>query len=193
MRSIYLHRKALFELSSAEDKKRMELRAGIFFGDMNKIFIEYVILQVCKITDPARDNRGNDNHTIEFLLEHYGFSSDPPTRKRLDDLNTQLQSFRQKLLPARNKVISHSDRNTLLVGTPLGLAPQSAWDQFWADLDELVCIIHERAQGSPFHINDVGMLSDADGVLKALKHAMCFDELLKDPTLTQRCVDLALA
>src|SRR5262249_59306473 len=64
MRSIYLHARELFETSSAEDKALMGNTAGMFFGDLNRVLNEYVILQVCKITDPAHDLRKNDNHTI---------------------------------------------------------------------------------------------------------------------------------
>jgi hypothetical protein len=104
MRSIYLHARELFETSSAEDKALMRMTAGTFFGDLNRVLNEYVILQVCKITDPAQDIRNNDNHTIAFLLQHYDFSDDPPILKRLNDLRADMQAFREKLLPARNKL-----------------------------------------------------------------------------------------
>jgi hypothetical protein len=191
IRSVYLLGKLLFELSTNNDKDRMARTAGIFFGDLNKMFVEYVILQVCKITDPAQDARKNDNHTASFLLEHYNFDSN--SAKRLHDLNARLLDFRQRVLPARHKLISHSDRTTILAGAPLGVAPQREWDQFWCDLDEFICVAYENVSGISFHINEVGMLSDAEGLLKALKFAACFEELLKDPSLTQRCADLAFA
>lgn len=122
MRSIYLHGRSLFEISSADDRALMEQTAGIFFGDLSRVLVEYVVLQVCKITDPARDPRKNDNHTIAFLLEHSDFSSDPLTLKRLSDLHDKLLAFRKKLLPARNKLISHSDRDSILAGLQLGAA-----------------------------------------------------------------------
>jgi hypothetical protein len=37
------------------------------------------------------------------------------------------------------------------------------------------------------------MPTDADGLLKALKCAACFDKLMEEPDITQRCADLALA
>jgi hypothetical protein len=194
MRSIYLHGKILFEARTEEDRARMSRAAPTFFGDINKMLVEYIILQVCKITDPAQDFRKNDNHTIAFLLQHYDFSADPAMMQRLAQLDAQLQAFRQKLLPARNKLISHSDRDAILARKNLGGAPQSDWDQFWIDLQEVVCIIYEKVLGTPLHINGVAMLSDAHGLLKALKHATCFDQLLEggDPALTQRCADMAL-
>lgn len=116
-------------------------------------------------------------------------------RQRLAQLDARLQAFRQKLLSARNKLISHSDRNAILAGQALGGAPQSEWDQFWLDLQDVVCLIYEKMFGTPFYINGVAMLSDADGLLKALKHGACFDQLLdgSDPALTRKCTDLALS
>jgi hypothetical protein len=194
MRSIYLHGRILFETSTDEDKGRMSRAAPTFFGDINRMFVEYMILQVCKITDPAQDFRKNDNHTIAFLLRHYDFSSDPTTRERLHQLDGQLQAFRQMLLRARNKLISHSDRQAILAGQALGGAPQTEWDEFWLNLQSVVCVIYEKVLGTPVQINGVAMLSDADGLLKALKHGAGFDQLLDEgpPALTQRCLDLML-
>jgi hypothetical protein len=102
MRSVYLHGRILFEQSSTKDSARMKRAAPVFFEDLNRMLVEYIILQVCKITDPAHDFRKNENHTVAFLLRHYDFSSDPANGHRLAALDAQLQVFRQKLLPARN-------------------------------------------------------------------------------------------
>jgi hypothetical protein len=75
------------------------------------------------------------------------------------------------VVSARNKLISHADRNAIRAGIPLGAASDSDWDNFWLDLQDLVCVIHEKVFGAPFHINSVAMLSDADGLLRALRHA----------------------
>ena len=193
MRSIYLHGKALFEQSTPEDKSRMERTARTFFGDLNRMFVEYMILQVCRITDPAQDARKNDNHTMAFLLKHYDFGADRATKVRLNALADRLHGFRKKLVDARNKLISHADRDAIRAGIPLGVASEKEWNDFWLDLQDFVCLIHERVLGAPFYINGVAMLSDADALLKALKHAACFDELLRDPALTRRCADMALS
>jgi hypothetical protein len=194
MRSIYLHGKILFEHSNAKERARMARTAPVFFGDLNRMLVEYIILQVCKITDPAQDFRRNDNHTIAFLLQHYSFSSDAAKECRLAVLDAQLQAFRQKLLPARNKLISHSDRAAIMAGHALGGVSDADWENFWLELQELVGIIHETVVGALFQVNDVGMLSDTDGLLKALKHAECFEQLAQggDAQLTHRCANLAL-
>lgn len=193
MRSIYLHGKTLFEHSTPKDIERITRSAGIFFGDLSPVLREYVILQVCKITDPAQDSRNNDNHTVEFLLQHYDFSAEPETKARLCALSKRLHAFREKLLPARNKLISHRDRNAIRAGLPLGAASEAEWNEFWIDLKTLVSTIHQKVLGIPFNIDEVGMLSDVDGLLKALRHASCFHELVKDQSLALRCADLDLA
>jgi AbiU2 len=109
----------------------MGATAGMFFGDLNQMLKEYIILQACKITDPAHDVHNNDNHTIAFLLERYDFSSDPSISKRLTDLLASIRAFRDKLRSARNKLISHLDRDTILAGRPLGVATDEDWNQFW--------------------------------------------------------------
>jgi hypothetical protein len=89
-------------------------------------------------------------------------------------------------------LISHADRGARLAGNPLGGVAEGDWNQFWLDLQDFVCLIHLKVLGGPFYLNAVAGLTDAHGLLKALKHAECFDELSSDPSLTQRCADLAL-
>jgi hypothetical protein len=190
VRSVYLHGKNLFELSTDKERQRMERTAQVFFGDINRVLIERVILEVCKLTDPARDFRKNDNLTVAFLVKHYGLTADT----RLAALVSQLNAFRQKVLTARNKIISHSDRLAILAGTPLGNVPDSDWHQFWLDLQDVVAMVYKHAHGQNFYINGVGMLSDVDGLFKALKLAECFEQIVAegDSDLVQRCADLAL-
>jgi AbiU2 len=169
MRSIFLHARELFETSSAADKALMGATAGTFFGDVNRVLNEYVILQVCKITDPAHEIRNNDNHTIAFLLQHYDFSSDPLISARLNGLHAKMQAFGAKLRPARNKLISHTDRAAILAGLPLGAATDQEWNQFWLDLQDFICIVHRKVIGSSFYLNGVAGRSDAGDLLKALR------------------------
>lgn len=164
--------------------------APTFFGDLNHILAEYIVLQVCKLTDPAQDFKKNDNHTVAFLMQHYGLTG----HVRLSELNARMQAFRQKVVPARNKLIGHADRDAIMAGAALGGAPKAEWDQFWDDLDELVNVIHQHVVGEPFSINNVGGLSDADGLLKSLLSVEALEALMgdKDPVVRKRAADVAL-
>ena len=122
VRSVYMHGRTLYEISDDADKAIMAGVAPVFFGDLNKVLIEYVILQVCKITDPARDIRGNENHTTGFFVAAADFSSEPDKGRRLVVLHASMQRLREKLKPARDKVISHLDRNAALSKPIMGAA-----------------------------------------------------------------------
>jgi hypothetical protein len=176
MRSIYLHTRELFETSSAADKALMSATADMFFRDLNRVLNEYVILQVCKITDSAHDIRNNDNHTIAFLLKHYDFSSNPATSTRLKELSASMRAFRKKLLSARNKLISHLDRDAILAGRPLGAATDEEWSQFWLDLQDFICIVHRKVTGSSFYLNGVAVRSDSGDLLKALRRPVRYPQ-----------------
>jgi hypothetical protein len=131
------------------------------------VFIEYVVLQVCKITDPARTSWNNQNLTIGFLLQSENLAKQPSALKRLLELETKLQQFRQKLLPARNKLISHSDHSAIQAGKSLGDASVSEWQQFWLDLQETLRLLHEVALGETFELNGVAMLSGCRGTAES--------------------------
>lgn len=171
MWSIYRHLQTLYEQSNESDHARMRRTAEIFFGDLRQVLVEYVTLQACKVTDPIASN-GNNNHTVRFLITEYGLSHDA----KIMELDKRLDEFRRKVLPARNKLISHSDRDTILAGKPLGGASNAAWNQFWTDLSDLVSLIHEKVCGEPFRITDVGMATDVEGLLQALEFVSNFED-----------------
>lgn len=144
--------------------------AAVFFGDLSKMSKEYLIVQVCKITDSAKSG-GKENLTTEFLLTHYDFTMEPQKVHTLKELNGKMQVFRSKLLLARNKLICHSDRASIFDGHALGGVADNEWDEFWLNLQEFVHIIYQKVVGESLYINGVSGLSDAHSLLKALKQS----------------------
>src|SRR5579862_8498751 len=80
--------------------------APLFFSDVNAILVESVILQWCKITDPAGVGK-KANLTTNYILEKLTWS--PSVHDQLLYFNTLLMEFRQKVEPARSKRIAHTD------------------------------------------------------------------------------------
>jgi hypothetical protein len=195
VRSVYQHFRAFYESSDASEKNAMHRAAPVFFGDLNRILIEYTILQVCKLTDPAKDGRGNLNHTLAFFLENADFSAAPERTNRLSILNGEINGFRDKLKTARNKLVSHLDRDAVMADQALGAVGDSDWSEFWLHLQEFLNILHEHFFGKPFFINGVGNLTDVHGIHKAFKQSGIFEVLVNgdDPVLTRKCADLYLA
>jgi hypothetical protein len=196
VRSVYMHGKTLFEIDQA-DKDMLAETAPVFFGDLNKVLIEYAILQVCKITDPAKDFRGNENHTTSFFVTAADFSLEPDKGRRLAELHASMDRLREKLKPARDKVISHLDRNAALSKPIIGAASEDEWSQFWRDLDEFVAILYQKyVSDPPVQILSVGNITDTWSLKSAIRKGTLFDSLAVDgpnKTISNMCVDMLLA
>jgi hypothetical protein len=179
VRSVYMHGSTLFETADQDDRDMLVNTAPVFFGDLNKVIIEYVILQVCKITDPAKDARGNYNHTTEFFVKESDFTTEPAKATRLAELHSSMQNIRAKLKPARDKIISHLDRDAIRAKTILGVASNEEWQRFWRDIEEFVAILYEGYVSSPpIHIRSVGGITDTIMFKNALRKGEYFDKLV---------------
>jgi hypothetical protein len=157
------------------------------------MLIQHLILQICKLTDPEA-TMGARNLTTWFLLRNSDFSRTPSVHRKLTQLTKSLERFRKRLLPARNKFISHLDLDAGLARKALGRAPIGAWRQFWLDLQSFVEILQKRYVNAKFsfHLNAIGGVSDADQLVKALKESRYFWDALDDDVLTRRVSDIAL-
>lgn len=189
LRSFWAHYQTLFEASDLR-RELLKTTAETFFGDLNQMLIEHLILQVCKLTDPegAAERR---NLTVEFLANNTDFPASADQHPKLTKLVARMHVFRGSILPARNKLISHLDLQAARGQRSLGGAPIAAWRGFWDDLRDFIMIMHERHFGQPFDLNDVSRLSDADQLVKAMKESTYFRALLDDETLTCRVADVA--
>ena len=170
MRATYMHYRELFEPDNSHDAIFRNI-APLFFGDINRVLVSYIILEACKLADPARDFRGNKTLSVEFFVNHTDFSNDPTAFDHLKDRASKLRAFGKKLKPARNKLIAHCDRTTILSGIRgLGGADTDEWTEFWLDVQAFVNILCERYLGQTIYING-GAISDAGRLVETLRRA----------------------
>jgi putative transcriptional regulator len=168
-RSVYMHYKALFEEPSLGENPLKEL-SPYFFSDLGLMFRDCIILQVCKLTDPAVEGRGNENLTVAFLTANTDFSTDPAGAIELRARAERIEQFRSQLKPARDKIISHLDRKSIFNRKPLGGAETDAWVDFWLDLQVFVNLLWKRYVGDDsMYICAVAGLSDAVVIIQALR------------------------
>ncbi len=191
LRSIWRHYQILYE---GTDLKRELLQsiAPTFFCDINGMFIEQLNLRICQITDPE-ESRGRKNLTVKFFVKNSDFSTAPGKLDKLNRLSDSMHAFRAKIVPARNRFIGHLDRESVLLGQPLGDAKLEEWHQFWLDLQDFLEILHKHYvdPNGHFYLNGVGDLSDAESLVKALKESTYFRVLLGDKETTKRSADVA--
>jgi hypothetical protein len=167
-RAIFVHYRHLFE-SGADNAALLTTIAPVFFGDLCRALRAQIILEVCKLTDPTGTRRQNENLTIELFVRKLD-GKDHGVANQLKELSDHLHGFRKKVKPARDKIISHSDRATILSGKSLGGVDIDAWDQFWLDLDRFVNVLSSQYLGEPsFHLNAVSNQTDVPRLLAALQ------------------------
>lgn len=170
VRAIYTHYLTLFEPGNPH-RAVFSATAPIFFGDINLVFIKYIILEVCKLGDPAQDFRGSENLSIDFFVTYSDFSTAPEQFDNLKSRAAKLRNFIAKLKPARDKLISHWDRNTVLSGIRgLGGADTDKWVDFWLDLQAFVVILCERYLDQRIYLNS--QFSDAHGLVQILRQSV---------------------
>ena len=111
--SIWNQHECLFE-----HKKRIELlndSGGFFFGNVQRIFFDYTILGICRLTDPIRIG-AHENLSIR----HLGPLSDPEIRPGLEAAIEHSIAKSEFCRDWRNRNIAHSDLHLRLeVGVPL--------------------------------------------------------------------------
>jgi transcriptional regulator with XRE-family HTH domain len=192
LRSTFRHYQTIFEEGADLRRELLRSIAPTFFGDLNLMLIEHMVLQICKITD-REETAGHTNLTVAFLLNNCDFSAASTEMDRLKRLSDSMHAFRAKIISARNKLIGHLDRRSVRDGKALGATDKKLWTQFWLDLQDFLHILHKRYVDSTgvFYLNGLAQLSDSDSLVKALKESTYFRTLLADRTLTSKCADVA--
>ncbi len=163
-----------------DNKERLDLlnkTARDFFSNLQTIMIERIFLEICKITDS--DNiLGNNNLTIKYILKN--IEQDAKKNLGLDKLSDEIHKFRNYIAPARNKIIGHSDLETIKSNKTLGVFPKSESDKFWRNLQEFVNKIHIHYFNDTFIFDDiVDCTFNSKYLMRALKKAAYFDQHFK--------------
>jgi hypothetical protein len=191
LRSQWEHFITLFEGTELK-RELLQSTARTFFGDLHRLFVEHLVLHICRLTDSAQ-TMGRKNLTVKFLIEHSDFSSAPDILKKLKRISADIDAFRELILPARNRFISHLDLEAVRLGDPLGAASTDKWKQFWADLQEFLDLMHQHhiEPDGHFYLNGMGNMSDAGSLLIALRNAKLFDAIVSDREIATRALRAA--
>src|SRR5262249_48226749 len=191
LRSQWEHFRILFEGSDLR-RELLQSTAPTFFRDLNRLFIEHLVLHICRLTDNAQ-TMGRKNLTVKFLIEHSDFSAAPDMLDKLNRISASIDAFRQKILPARHRFVSHLDLEAVRLDQPLGAASDAEWKQFWLDLQDFLELMfrHHVDPNGHFYLNNMGNLSDADSLLTALRNAKLFEAVMSDKEIAMRALRAA--
>lgn len=167
----------------ADDGTRslMERTAYAFFRDLNDILVDYFLLEVAKLTDPATSRVGNEmreNFTVANLIETVKWPSD--CLQEIKKLNEVVLSFRKYIEPARNRLLAHYDKTTVVSDNTLGVFPEGEDRKLLEVLEQMCNVLHKAAFDKilgdmvPYHSGDVQDFKEA------LRNAIAFDKLFSD-------------
>jgi hypothetical protein len=167
LRCCYNSYVTLFE-SGHETLDLLHRSAGIFFHDINIIFIEYILLQICKITDPAV-TQGKENLTIEYFNRRLRCKMG----HEISCYSEKIHNYRRIIGKARNKRISHLDKISALSGKNLGEHAEDDVYMFFDNLQKYVdavgCIVGE----GPLDFTTTAGPGDAEDLLIKLRQLDC--------------------
>ena len=156
---------ALYE-SGDETKDVLQASASKFFGDLNIILIEYILLQVCKITDPD-ESRGRKNLTFEHV--------NTALRKtnRMTDAITHfscgLSHYRKLVKDGRNRLICHLDKESVLKDLPIGDHAEEEVTAFFENLYGYVDAVGNAINVGPLDFRTTAGAGDVLDLIKTLR------------------------
>lgn len=150
-----------------------------FFRNLNRILVEYVLLDISKLTDPPRSGE-DDNLTVKYILKLV--NAEDRKELGLDDLSENIHSIRPYIREARNKLIAHLDTSTILSCKTVGEIPESVLNSFWNSLKEFVDRVHKHYFGRI--LGEVVNLTSAEDLVEALRRAVHYkDYFCRNPEL----------
>ena len=168
--------------SGPEVERILRKSAGMFFGDINIMMIEYLTLLVCRLTDPPKTS-GKTNLTIQHmneLLRENNFLT-----REIETLSDSIMTYRELLEPVRNKIVAHMDRDTYIQDLALGGHSKEEMTQFFEnDLLQYFEKVAEAIGVTPLGSLNTRGSGDALDVRKTLKRGLIAEKLLdEDPKM----------
>lgn len=159
---------SLFE-SGDETSDVLKRSAASFFRDINLIIQEHFILQVCRITDPAM-TRGRENLTVKNIDAI--LTKENLLTPEIAATSKRLHSYRDLIDGARNRIVSHADKETLLSGQESGAHARKDVEEFLEALHAYVNLAGEAVGEGPLDFTYTGSEGDVEDLLVCLKRGL---------------------
>lgn len=155
---------------SGEERLQLLRRtASGFFLELNQILIENLIVQICKITDPAT-TFGRKNLTVDHindLLREEGFLTQP-----MEEAARGMNRYRKIIVNGRNKLIAHYDKETVLSFLSLGPHYKQDVDDFFENMHLYLDVIADVINVEPLDFHFTNGPGDVLDLLKAINNGV---------------------
>lgn len=108
------------------------------------------------------------------------------TKRKLENLVVRIDSFREYLKPARNKILAHPDKETKMSRARLGEFPEEDGIQFIANVEEICNLMYAECFGTILGDIGVTIAGDVYDFRKMIVKAAAYDDLFKASTGEER-------
>ena len=142
--------KILF-VDNARKKELETSMAGHPLEHFSILSQESILLQIAKLHDPALQ-QGQITLGVEYMVRFGGW--DEITGAKLQELKGRLDDLAKKVRPARHKILSHNDLETILSNATLGAFPDGEDDKYFKTLQEFVDVISNSVIGEPLPFSE---------------------------------------
>ena len=149
-----------------ENERVLRSAAPVFFTDLNVIFIEYWVLVVSRITDPAK-SMGRENLTVQNLMGALASSGD--SNPAIEATAKALQDYRALVVNGRNRIVSHADKEAFLANSVLGAHAEADLCLFLRNLQLFNDLVGETVGEGPLDFTGTSEPGDAYDLIRALK------------------------
>ena len=147
----WLMRKHLYDKNPKEELLKHPHHA-YFFIRLEKILQEYWLTEVVKLHDP-KSQGGHSNLSVPLILDNPAWPAKLDAQLR--EISKNMNGFVSYIRPARNKLLSHKDKNTILSSRTLGSFDQGADESYFKNLAEFANLAHQYVVGEPFLFDDL--------------------------------------
>lgn len=158
----------------------LEEVAHHFFYDLQGMWIERGLLDMCKLTDPAVQFN-KTNMTLAYWIKEFEGELSTQERATIDTSCAICIEKREKVVNARSKVIAHIDYNVAISKKVLGKIEKQEIEEFYNNIAIVLDILSHKLGIGPAPLRFAPQ-KDADDLIKSLKKAIHYDQLFdSDP------------
>jgi len=147
--------------------KLMERMAKEFFQQLNVLMIHQLILSYCKFTDPS--TKMGSNLTIDYFTSIK--EDEICNNENIKTGLSQVNAFRNYIVPARNKIIAHNDLETHIAFKELGGFPEGDDNKFINGIESILNELSRIINGDIYGDFIETLSGDVFDFIKILRYA----------------------
>lgn len=155
----------------------LEEIAHHFFYDLQGMWIEHILLDICKLTDLAKQYK-NKNMTIDHWVKKIDNELTDTEKAKIEKSKMICIKERDKVVKARSKIIVHIDYNVAINKNPLGKTEKEEIEEFYSNIEIILDTLSRKLGRGPAPLRFAAQ-KDAEDLIKCLKKAIHYDHLFE--------------